>query len=77
MDVKRILQWAAAILGSALIAGAKTAWEVIQAQLQAGGSEAFTSGTIEGIIVYALMVVSVFLGGWAIRKIPTKTEPSA
>lgn len=77
MDVKLILKWVASLFGSALIAGALAAWEVIKAKLAEGGAEAFASGTVNGIVVYGIMVVAVFLGGWAVSKLPAKKEPVA
>ena len=77
MDVKLILKWVSSLLGSALIAGAVAAWDVIKAKLAEGGADAFASGTVNGIVVYGVMVVAVFLGGWAVSKIPTKKEPVA
>jgi len=75
---KTLLRLLGAAFGAALTGVASTAWEYIKGVLASFGADYFSSGTVEGVIAYAVLTVAIFAGGFLVSRIPIKrAEPTA
>lgn len=70
--LKNLLRLLGAAFGTAFVAAAGPAWDIVKGVLSDFGATFFTSGTVEGVIAYGLITVAIFAGGWLVSLIPKK-----